>query len=148
MENIIEKALNKKGRFANIEYTRQCKVKKSCSDVITKLTRVYNVRIGASYDNLREVKAARENGELPKQNQGLIGLEWENYPVLLKNPKTQKKFIRLETAKNSVFKTEYFKNGKPIEKSEIESILLASEKQQGDKPVVMNINTEYITVLN
>lgn len=140
-----EKILSKKGQFACVGWARPCKTLKSCDKVITKLTMANNVRIGAGYDNMAVVKSARENGELPKENQGLNGLEWVEYPYILRNPKTEKQFVRIETAKNTTFKSQYFINGVETTKAEIEPYLQASEKKpSGEMPTVMNINIENI----
>ena len=140
-----EQILSKRGQFACIGWARPCKTLKSCQAVITKETIANNVRIGAGYDNMKAVQDARASGELPSENQGLKGLEWIEYPYLLVNPKTQKQFIRLETAKNTEFKTKYYIDGAETTKREIESYLQASEKKpSSEMPSVMNINLEQI----
>ena len=146
MKNIIEIALNKKGQFASAEWSRPCKTLKSCNHEIIKRTIANNVRIGANYENLHTTIEGRASGELPSENQGLRGLEWVNFPVVLKNPKTDRQFIRLETAKNSKFITQYFIDGQETTKAEIESYLQASEKSSGEIPTVMNIGID--TIIN
>lgn len=142
----IEKILNKNANFSCIEWVRPCKVKKNCPQ-IDKRTVAKNVRIGASYDNMAVVKAARENGELPKENQGLRGLVWVEYPYFLVSPKTNKKYLRIETAKNSKFETQFYMNGREVDRAEIEDYLMSTEKPKGDKSPVINIelaNIKYI----
>ena len=146
MKNIIEIALDKKGQFASAEWSRPCKTLKSCNHEIVKRTIAKNVRIGANYENLQTTIEGRASGELPNENQGLRGLEWVNFPVVLKNPKTERQFIRLETAKNSKFITQYFIDGQETTKDEIESYLQASEKSSGEMPTVMNIGVD--TIIN
>ena len=142
----IEKILNKSGQFSSVKWERKAKTLKSCTAVITKSVIANNVRIGARYDNLKAVKEARENGELPSENQGLRGMHWVQYPILLQSDYDENKYyVRLETAKNSQFKTVWTINGEPTEKSEIEQYLQASEKKSGDMPTVMNINLDQIT---
>lgn len=142
----IEKILNKNANFSCVGWERPCKVKKNCPQ-IDKRTVAKNVRIGASYDNMAVVKTARENGELPKENQGLFGLEWLKYPYVLVNPKTNKQFLRIETAKNTKFETQYFMNGREVKKTEIENYLLSSEKSKGEIPTVMNIGLDNINYI-
>ena len=146
MKNIIEIALTKKGQFASAEWSRPCKTLKSCNHEIVKRTIANNVRIGANYENLHTTIEGRASGELPSENQGLRGLEWVNFPVVLKNPKTDRQFIRLETAKNSKFITQYFIDGQETTKDEIANYLQASEKSNGEMPTVMNIGID--TIIN
>lgn len=146
MKNIIEIALNKKGQFASAEWARPCKTLKSCNHEIVKRTIANNVRIGANYENLHTTIEGRASGELPSENQGLRGLEWVNFPVVLRNPKTERQFIRLETAKNSKFITQYFIDGQETTKDEIANYLQASEKSSGEMPTVMNIGID--TIIN
>ena len=146
MKNIIETALNKKGQFASAEWSRPCKTLKSCNHEIIKRTIANNVRIGANYENLHTTIEGRASGELPSENQGLRGLEWVTFPVVLRNPKTERQFIRLETAKNSKFITQYFIDGQETTKAEVESYLQASEKSSGEMPTVMNIGID--TIIN
>ena len=146
MKNIIEIALTKKGQFASAEWSRPCKTLKSCNHEIIKRTIANNVRIGANYENLHTTIEGRASGELPSENQGLRGLEWVNFPVVLKNPKTDRQFIRFETVKNSKFITQYFIDGQETTKDEITNYLQASEKSSGEMPTVMNIGID--TIIN
>lgn len=147
MKNIIETALNKKGQFASAEWSRPCKTLKSCEHEIVKKTIANNIRIGANYENLHTTVQGRADGTLPTENQGLKGLEWVTFPVVLRNPKTNKQFIRLETARNSKFKTQYFIDGHETTKTEIEHYLQASEKKSSSEmPTVMNIGID--TIIN
>lgn len=147
MKEIKAIALNKKGQFANIEYARPCKVKKNAPS-IEKMTKAYNVRIGAQYDALKtthEAKGVTTTEEAHAVNNGLNGMEWVVYPYILKSVKSGKEYLRLETAKNTRFETVYTMNGKVVTKEEIEPYLLASEKSKGEIPTVMNIGIENIT---
>ena len=147
---IITKALSKKGQFASIEYKRACKVKKDAPNIY-KVTQAYNVRIGAQYDAMQAVKEARADGTLPAENQGLNGLQWVQYPVILQSIKSGTEMLRIETAKNSTFKTQYYiANGEELQevtKEQIQDYLYASEKSNGEMPTVLNIKLENITAL-
>ena len=146
-DNIIEKALAKRGQFATVNYERKAKTLKNAPEIL-KRTKAYNVRIGAEYDALKttlENKGVDNKAEAHALNQGLNGMEYEIYPVLLKG-KNDKRYVRIETAKNTRFETEYFMNGKPVNKTEIAQYLQASEKKpSGDLPSVMNIGLDNIT---
>ena len=145
--NNREIALSKKGTFATVKYTKTCKVLKN-SPVITKTTKIFNARIGCSYDNLKIVKENRgveTNAESRALNQGLRGMSYVVYPTILKSDKTGKEYVRLETNKNTRFETVYMVNGKEVPKAEIENYLQSSEKKTGEMPTVMNIGLDDIT---
>ena len=146
MNEIKAIALNKKGQFTNLTYARPCKTLKGAPEII-KTTKAYNVRIGAEYDALKttlEAKGVENKAEAHKVNQGLNGMDWVVYPVILKSNKSGKEYIRLETAKNTHFETVYTVNGKEVQKNEIVQYLQASEKKSGEMPTVMNIGLENI----
>lgn len=148
--DIITKALNKKGQFASVEYKRACKVKRGAPNIY-KTTTAQNVRIGAQYDAMQTVKDARADGTLPAENQGLNGLQWVQYPVILQSVKSGAEMLRIETAKNSTFKTQYYvQNGNELQavtKEQIQEYLYVSEKSNGEMPTVLNIKLENITAL-
>ena len=147
MENIITKALNKKGTFATVQYSRPVKVKKG-APMITKVTKARNVRIGAQYDALKAVQIAKgvsNTAEAHEVNTGLKGFEWDVYPTVLHSIKTNKQYIRVETNSNTKFDTTYIMDGKVVNKADIEQYMLASEKSKGEMPVVMNIGVDSIT---
>lgn len=145
--NIIEKALNKKGTFATLEYSRPVKVRKG-SPEITKVTKARNIRIGAQYDALKAVQTAKgvtTTQEAHALNNGLNGFEWDNYPTILHSTRTGAQYVRIETNKNSRFDTTYYMDGREVAKADIEQYMLASEKSKGEMPVVMNIKADTIT---
>ena len=147
MNNIIAKALNKKGTFATVQYSRPVKVKKG-APMITKVTKARNVRIGAQYDALKAVQVAKgvnNTAEAHELNTGLKGFEWDVYPTVLHSIKTNKQYIRLETNSNTKFDTTYIMDGKVVNRADIEQYMLASEKSKGEIPVVMNIGVDSIT---
>lgn len=151
MNNNIEKiALSKKGQFTSLEYTKACKVKKGSPEII-KTTKVLNARMGCSYDALKstqEAKGVNNKAEAEKLNTGLRGMEWINYPTVLKSIKTDKHYIRLETTKNTKFNTVYKINGVEVDKADIEQYLQSSEKKGGEMPTVMNIGVEDINYIH
>jgi hypothetical protein len=147
MNKIIEKAIAKKGQFASVQYEKVCKVLKNAPE-IKKYTYATNVRIGAEYDALKttlENKGVDNKEEAHKINQGLNGMEYIIYPIILKG-KNDKKYLRIETTPNTKFETAYMMDNKIVSKSEIEMYLQASEKRKsGDLPTVMNIGLDTIT---
>ena len=149
---IINTAVMKKGRFATVVYTKTCKTLKSCTDIITKTTKAYNVRIGTEYDSMKAVQLAKgvaNKEEAHELNNGLKGKEYILYPVLLKATRSDKKYLRIETNSNTKFISTYYLNGVEINKSDILDMLLASEKKSsGDMPPVIDITLDYITEVN
>lgn len=150
MNNIIEKALSKKGQFATVDYERKVKTLKNAPEIY-KHTKAYNVRIGAEYDSLKttlENKGVDNKEQAHALNQGLNGMEYEIYPVLLKG-RNDRQYIRIETAKNTRFETEYYMGGEKVNKADIEQYLQSSEKKSsGDLPTVMNIGVDSITEIH
>lgn len=144
--NKIKEMLNRPaGQFLSLEYERECKVKKGAPTIRkhTKLT----ARIGCKYDNLGAVQAKRENGELPVENQGLNGLEWLDYPSTLRNPKTGKIFLRVETLPNSKPSVTFTVDGKPTTKETISDYLYSGEKTSKENIDTFNVNIEDIITI-
>ena len=100
---IVAKALSKKGNFSSYTTLKTCKTLKGFDGKIEKLTRARNIMIGAAYDNRQAVIEARANGDLPSENQGLKGKEWIQYPILLKSLANGKELIRVNVLNNSKF---------------------------------------------
>jgi len=95
---------------------------------LTKRTKML-CRIGVAYDNKAAVIEGRDNGDLPAENAGLNGFEWEQYPTILKAIKTGLLYIRLEkgTFKNVQTVVQYFLDGQEVKKADYEHTMLASE---------------------
>ena len=147
---ILAKALSKKGNFSSYATLKPCKTLKGFEGKIEKLTRARNIMIGAAYDNRQAVIEARANGELPSENQGLNGKEWIKYPILLKSLVNGKELLRVNVLSNSKFESQYLLNGQPIEYEKIEQYLYASDKKKSsDKPlVVFDIAVDNVIELN
>lgn len=149
--SIREVALGKKGTFATLEYTRPVKVKASCPVAITKTTVARNVRIGAQYDAMKSVQAAKgvtSTKEAHALNTGLRGFEWDKYPTILKSTKTGESYVRVETNSNTKFESVYRIDGREVSKAEIEGYMLASEKSSGNMPPVLNIKLNTISYIH
>ena len=147
---VKEVAMNKKGKFTNVVYSKKCKTYKG-SPEITKTTRMYNVRCGVEYDALQttlDSKGVENKVEAHDLNMGLKGMHYVNYPTIIASDKTGKEYIRFATNKNTKFRTEYMCNGEVVDKREIEGYLLASERQsRKELPSVLNIGIEDITYI-
>ncbi len=133
----VKQAIEKTPKGANIvvEWVRPVKTKKAFDGNITKSCRMVG-RIGIEYDNTKSVQEKRENGDLPSENQGLNGMEWIQYPFLLRAIKSGKEQLRLFKGTSDKVSPEvhFFLNGREVNKEEIENVMLASEKtsRQGD----------------
>ena len=141
-----EKILNlKKGSFQKLQWSKELKLYKKYENEDIKITKLSEgvVRFGIEYDNMKAIQEKRENGELPQDNQGLNGLEWTLYPYLLKNPKTNKEYIRVNTTGNKI-KTRYFLNGEEITKEVAEQYCTANNFSKGNPVEVFNIGVENI----
>ena len=135
MQDKLKTFLAKRGQFVAVKWERPAKCFKTVSDTVTKRVVATNIRAGVNYDNRATVQDKRESGELPAVNQGLNGMQWatdENgnslFPHVLIGKNGARSF-RFDVVANSTFQTEWLLNGTPVEKSAVESLLLASEKQ-------------------
>lgn len=138
----IKKGQN--GSFRSMVMERPLKTKKAYADeVLTKRTETV-VRLGVDYDNIKNVKMKRENGELPEKNAGLQWGEWESFPYIVKHK--DKKYLRCATSKGNTPITTYYRNGKKVSFEEIENMLLASEKTSKEKDV-FSVDIENIIAL-
>lgn len=129
----IKQVIKETPKGANIwvEWERSVKFKKAYDGLpMTKRTRML-CRIGINYDNKAEVKDGRANGELPAQNAGLRGFEWDTFPTLLKATKTGLLYIRLESGTFCAPTTTEFRlaTGEVVVKADYEHAMLASEKR-------------------
>jgi len=118
-----------KGANIVVEWVRPCKVRKGVQDVLTKSVRMVG-RMGIDYDNMKAVQEKRASGELPAENQGLNGMEWVEKPYLLRSLKSGRFLIRLYNGTSDKVRPDvhFFQNGTEVTREEIDSMLLASEK--------------------
>lgn len=145
-KELQEKILKlRKGSFQKLSWGRELKLYKKYENEGIKITKISEgiVRFGVEYDNMKSVQQKRESGELPQDNQGLNGLEWILYPYLLKNPKTKKEYIRVNTTGNRI-RTRYFLNGKEISREVAEQYCTASNFSNGNPIEVFNVGIENI----
>lgn len=133
-KEIVTIAENKKGRFASMTYAKPLKLKKGNPyGEITKITKVKNIRFGASYDNLKQVAEAREKGDLPAENQG-ISYARHISDVLLENIKNPDvKYLQVAVVPDKTeFITEYYSGNEKIDIQDIKPYMYA---KSSDKPL-------------
>lgn len=134
----------KRGAFRSVLWERNLKTRKNVNDVIIKRTYGTALRFGVEYDKMASTKKGRKDGTLPAENQGLRGRVWLVPNLSMRSLKTGNTLVRLSLAQNSTFRTEYFKNGVKVEKSEIEPLVLKSEVASHEMPNVFDLNVENI----
>lgn len=146
---ITEILTNKKGSNLSAVWRRPVKTKKACTDIIEKETTII-CRGGIEYDNTVAVQDKRDAGELPAENAGLPEWqEWVNYPTILRHKGNGTLYARFFPAAGIPFKpkTRFFKNGVEVAKSDVEDVLLASEKSNGEIPLCYSVKIESVVEL-
>lgn len=140
MEKIVVKEIigkYPKGSIHNVTWCKALKTRKNVTAKVEKITEM-QCRFGIEYDNIKAVKNARENGELPAVNQGLPWGEWEEYPYFIAHKGTD--YMRLYTThSNNKAVEKYFVDGVETNKETVKAMCLKSEFSD-NKP------TEVITV--
>ena len=140
MEKLVVKeiiAKTNKGAIKNVTWHKELKTRKNVTAKVEKITTM-QCRFGIEYDNIKNVQTARENGELPKENQGLPWGKWEEYPYFIAHKGTD--YMRLYTThSNNKAVTKYFVDGVETDKETVKAMCLKSEFSD-NKP------TEVVTV--
>jgi len=145
---VIERVNAKRGSFRSMVWERSLKTRKAYNgNMIVKRTYGSALRMGVNYDNMKSVQEYRKNGVLPSENQGLVGRKWLIPNLTLQSEKTGKTLLRVSMAQNSSFNTEYYLNGKKVEKETIEQMVLASEVKSHDMPTVFDVKTDNIIAI-
>jgi hypothetical protein len=121
-----------KGVNVNLSWERECKVKKSCGDTITKRTETVG-RVGIDYNNRAVVQQMRESGDLPSEEQPIWYGKgaWVIFPYLIQHTVTKQLYLRLYQGTDPNYRptVQYFRNGVPVTREDVEADLLASEKR-------------------
>lgn len=140
----VLKLAQKTGQIITLETSRPVKVKKGQPQI--QKTSIFQARVGVNYDNMQAVKTKRATGELPEENQGLAeSLEWIQFPILLKNTKTGKEFLRVSKLNSSnTPKTIFTQNGIEIDRETVKKVAYASEFSERESPDCFNIDLNNI----
>lgn len=120
----------RKGAYTSLLWERPAKTKKSCTDIIVKRTRA-TVRLGINYDNMASTKEKRKLGEAPQVSAGLPWGEWLKYPYFIKHK--DKTYLRAYSGKNANITTEWYMNGRKVNKADVAQYLLKSELQESSE---------------
>jgi hypothetical protein len=133
INEIVDTAMaTKSGVNANLSWERDCKVKKSCGDLITKRTETVG-RVGIDYSNREIVKALRESGDLPSEEQPIWKGkgEWVIFPYLFRHTVTGQLYLRLYQGTDPNYRptVQYFRNGVPVSRESVDADFMASEKR-------------------
>jgi hypothetical protein len=116
-----------KGANIYVEWERPVKLRAAYKTMpMTKFTRML-CRLGCDYDKIKETQDKRESGELPAQNAGLRGMEWDTFPTILKNAK-EELYLRLESGTFNVkAEREYRLDGQVVQFEDHKHQMLSSE---------------------
>jgi hypothetical protein len=138
-----------KGANIIVEWERPCTTFKGVSCVITKRVKMIG-RIGIEYDNQKKVIEARQEGSLPVENQGLRGMEWVEYPWLIRSIKSRKLYLRLYKGTSDKIKpsVSFFKDGIEVPKETIQHYLTAKELQSTENSNCFTCSVDSIISLN
>jgi hypothetical protein len=144
--NLIKEVLKtRKGSNLSVLINKPLKVKKVHSgNKVEKQTKLV-IRGGIEYDNIGAVQEGRENGTLPSQPQSLPWGTWSEYPVHIEHKGTD--YVRFYPASGLSFQpvTTYFLNGIEVDKSQVETICMASEfPNRSDEPLCYTIKAENV----
>ena len=132
------------GTIHTLTYRKTLKTRPGITDKVTKVTQI-QVRFGVSYDNIRQVMDARNNLSLPIHNAGLpTNLEWKD-KNFLHNKAKDTILLRATFANGYKTQSQYYLNGKPVGKADIETLCYKSETTTRSDPlIVFNIGVENI----
>lgn len=147
IEEIKNAISTRKGSNVRAIWTKNLKTRKGVTDIVEKVTSLV-VRGGIDYENLKAVQDGRENGSLPSENVGLPWGEWAEFPYHITHKGQE--YARFYPASGNDIATgeafvphvEYFLNGNPVEKKDIQEICLASEFSE-KKFILTDISNPY-----
>lgn len=152
--NHLTTFLSRKGQIVTVAWLRPMKALKGVSASVTKGVTM-QARAGVNYDNMRDVIAKRESGELPAVNAGLPWGRWakiggvDMFPHIIshtpKGATGEQHYLRFAKLPNgNPGSVEFFIDGKPATRDEVRGMTLASEwsESAGD---VFNVRADYVT---
>ena len=99
---MVEKLMLMKGQIVTITTCRDVKYRKDTQTAQTSKVSTFQCRMGVNYDNLKVVQEKREDGSLPAENAGLNGMEWVQFPHLLRGIKSGKFQMRCTSFNGNV----------------------------------------------
>jgi hypothetical protein len=124
---ILQILSSRKGQNIKVTFSRPLKARKGAESIVTKVSSVL-VRGGIDYSNLSAVKEARENGEIPSEEESVLPWgTWEIFPYVITHKGQD--YIRLYAGTLSNFKptVQFYIDGKEVTKEAITPLCLASE---------------------
>lgn len=130
----IQRVIDNTSKGANIivEWLRPVETLKSCDKAIDKHVRMVG-RMGIEYDNMKDVKEKRENGELPATPQPIWhgAGQWVTYPWLIQHVAKKQLYVRLYngTSTKVPVKVEWRMDGDAVPYETVLPYLTAKEKR-------------------
>jgi len=136
------------GGFVSLKTARPLGTKKGVTPVL-KVSE-YTCRLGVCYDNQKSVQEKRESGELPAENQGLLGRTWVIPNFLMQSEKSGKFLIRVTPVRTdtAVRSVKFFRNGAEISKDEAMIGALAKESYERETTDAFDIQAESVVEVN
>ncbi len=144
----VQQLLSLKGQIVTLTTAREVKYRKDTPTAQTVKISTVQVRVGINYDNLSAVKAKRESGELPEENQGIPGYEWVQFPHLLRAVKSGKFQMRCNTFNGNPSKVVFMRDGAEITRDEALVGALSSELPKDTPSDVFNVVVDNLTHIN
>lgn len=138
-----------KGQIVTLTTSREMKYRKDAGNV-SKTLKISNFqcRAGVNYDKIAAVKEGRSDGTLPAENAGLNGVEWVQFPHVLRGIKSGKYQFRCTHLNGNPTRTIFVRDGVEITREEAMVGTLASEQPNDTPSEVFNISIDNLTHIN
>lgn len=146
MSEIYNKFKSVRGQRVALVIERPVKTKKGFSGAIVKRTVTSAVRAGVAYDNVAEVQAKRESGELPAENAGLPWGQWEEFPHTIFHK--GKRYFRFQKLNGGKTRVKFFYKGKEVDSEFVKSVAYASEFAEKEQSLCWTIGEENVKRIN
>jgi hypothetical protein len=144
----VQQLLSLKGQIVTLTTAKVVKYRKDTPTAETVKVSTFQCRAGVNYDNLKTTKEGRENGSLPAENAGLNGVEWVQFPHLLRGIKSGKYLFRCTAFNGNPSKVVFMRGGVEIAKDAALIGALASELPKDEPSTVFNITVDNLTHIN
>jgi hypothetical protein len=145
---LVETLLSLKGQIVTLTTAREVKYRKDSPTAQTIKVSTFQCRMGVNYDNLKVVQEKREDGSLPAENAGLNGMEWVQFPHLLRGIKSGTYQMRCTRFNGNASKVAFVRNGEEISREDALVGTLASEQPKDTPSEVFNVTVNSITHIN